>query len=244
MTAKTETLEELDHAVPSPFFEEEDEDAEEIYYFYDDENNFVKLRQRDMSGSGHELLKQYLMAVLSWLHRAEKCAVYGELNFYETDNPMETPLYPDIAVLKGQEWQYLTSYRLGVTGPAPELVIEIISTKTRSMDLKRKPSRYQKWGTAEYFVYDPRPRRRKKGGLRLWGWRLNQAKTYETLEPLPDGRIWSEQLNCWLVPEKEFLRLYDRGSERLLTEVEATQQRLKRLEEELRRLGGNPDQIS
>lgn len=291
MTAKTKSVKELAEAAPSPFDsqtnwdEEDDPGYEETYYYYDDENNFIKLRQRDMAGTGHEKLKQYLMSVLSYLFRLGKCAVYGELNFYETGNPLEEPLYPDVALLKGQEWERLSSYRLGVTGPAPDLIIEIVSAKTRSSDLSRKPRRYAKWGTAEYFVYDPRPRQRGKNNQRLWGWRLNGVGTYDVITPEATGRLWSEQLTCWLSPDEQHVRLYDQEGnlvptleeaerrEREAAERQAQLERVRReaaeqqtemerrykesaeqqtrllqeqnqrLAEQIRKLGGNPDQL-
>ena len=233
MTARPELIE--DAVLPIQPLDHADEDVVEdpIYYLYDDENNFVKLRLRDMSGSGHEMLKQYLMAIINWLFRAEKCAVYGELNFYETGNPREEPLYPDVAVLKGQEWRLIRSYRLGVDGPPPDLVIELLSDNTRRSDLFKKPDRYQKWGTAEYFAYDLRPRQRRNKQPRLWGWRMNEAGVYtELTSDNSDGRLWSEQLGCWMVPDNTYVRLYDKNGRLLLSEAERLAQRLRELGED------------
>lgn len=247
MTAKPELLEEfiIQDAVIYDLDDEDDEDDHsEIYYYYDDEENFVKLKQRDMSDTQHEALKQYLMAVVNWSQRKQRSVAYGELNFYETTRYKEEPLYPDVAVLKGQEWRRLPSYRLKVDGPAPDVVIEIISTKTRYRDLNKKPTRYEKWGTLEYFVYDPRERKRKLKKPRLWGWRMNADKVYEELvSAQPDGRLWSEQLQCWLVPDNDYVRLYRASGERLLTETEALRQRNNLLTERLRELGEDPDNL-
>ncbi len=216
---------------------------EELYYYYDHETNFEKLRQRDMTGTGHEMLKHYLVELLGWLYRAEKWAVYAELNFYETADQNETPLYPDVALLKNQSWQYLNSYQIDVTGPAPDLVIEIISTDSRSRDLVSKPNRYEKWKTAEYFAYDPRPRQRRKQGPRLWGWRLNQSGKYEVLSADREGRIWSEELQAWLVPDELYVRLYNRAGQLLLTKAEAGQAAKEAAWAKLRELGIDPETL-
>ncbi len=208
---------------------EEEGELDELYYFYDDENNFEKLRFQDMPGAYHDLLITYLKEVLVWFYRLEQCAVYRELNFYETDRVKESPLYPDLAILKGQQWQGLTSYRLGVTGPAPDVVIEIISAKTRYKDLYYKPERYARWGTAEYFAYDNRPNRQRRASPRLSGWRLNQAGVYEPLLPAANDRIWSEQLNSWLLPDEAYLRLYTPNGEQRLTEAQAKDALLRQM---------------
>ncbi len=204
-------------------YDEDDEDP--FYYFYDDDDNLHELKLADMSGTGHELLKNYLIEVLRWLYRAEQWAVYGELNFYETTRPKETPLYPDVALLKGQTWRNMRSYRIGQDSPAPNLIIEIISEKTRRKDLDRKPIRFARWGTAEYFAYDPRLRQKRNPPQRLWGWRLSGPGEYEVLSSsAADGRLWSQELEAWLVPEESHLRLYSRDGQLLLTEAEAEQQ--------------------
>ena len=72
-----------------------------------------------------------------------------------------------------------------------------------------------------------------------------------------DGRIWSFHLESWLVPEGEYLRLYDnqdnlrlnvgeaeaRRAETEAREKEAAIKRAEALAEKLRSLGIDPDQI-
>jgi Uma2 family endonuclease len=230
MTAQTE----LD--LKDQLLDLDEEEDDETYYYYDDHDNWLELRHKrgDMPGTSHSDLEDYLMQVLFWLFRLEQYGIYRELNFYQTNNPLEKPLYPDLALLKSQKRSKPLSYRLGTDGPPPELVIEIISTKTRSTDLIRKPKRYQQWGVAEYFAYDPRPRRRKKTEPRLWGWRRNQGGVFEEIKAQADGRMWSEQLDSWLVPDGENLKLYDQQGNLRLTKAEA-------LAERLRQLGYDPD---
>ena len=75
---------------------------------------------------------------------------------------------------------------------------------------------------------------------RLLGWRLDQTRG-EMVPMLadPGGRLWSEQLESWLVPDGAFLRLSDRSGQRRLTqaeaEAEARQAEARRAEAEARR---------
>ena len=220
MTAKTDLeLETL--------LDETGEDREELDYFYDDENNYWRLREErdDVPNIKHNDLVDYLKQVLLWLYRFEKYQVNREVNFYETANPNEKPLYPDIFVLKSSEgFPAERGYRLGVDGPPPEVIIEIASQKTIRVDLKEKPARYQAWGVAEYFVYDPRERKRKLKKPRLVGWRMVGGK-YQELEPEANGWLWSEQLDSWLAPDEAYLRLYDADKNLRLTGIEAVSRR-------------------
>jgi hypothetical protein len=57
------------------------------------------------------------------------------------------------------------------------------------------------------------------------------------------GRLWSPSLDSFLVPEREYLRLYDRNGQPRLTEAEAEARRAEALAEKLRSLGIDPDQV-
>jgi Uma2 family endonuclease len=216
MTAKTE----LENQI---LLLDKAEEAEEVYYFYDIEENYRKLRQErgDMPNAKHNDLVDYLKQVLLWLYRFEKYQINREVNFYETNNPDEEPLYPDIFVVKSDKgFPADRGYRIGLDGSAPEIIIEIVSKKTAKVDLEEKPKRYKAWGVAEYFVYDPRPCKRNTKKPRLSGWRLVNGK-YQSLKADELGRIWSEELDSWLVPEGEIMRFYAKDGQPRLTQAEA-----------------------
>ena len=69
----------------------------EVAYYYD-----FHPTEEDLMGetSVHATLVHYLIEVLKWLFRGQVCAVYENLNFYQTSNPREYPLAPDIVVIK------------------------------------------------------------------------------------------------------------------------------------------------
>lgn len=199
------------------------EEAEgEFYYFYDNPENQWQLREEngDMSSEVHSDLVDYLIQLLRWLFRHENYIIHREMNFYETRNRMERPLYPDVFVRKAPKGKKLTSYRLGLNWPPPELIFEVISEDNPQNDLEKKPPRYEKWGVQEYFVYDPRERIYKQKEPRLWGWRLVEGKFVELAKD-EHGRLWSEQLQSWLVENQDSMLLYDAAGNLRLTEAQA-----------------------
>jgi Uma2 family endonuclease len=222
----------------------------------------------------HAALVHYLVDVLKWLLRAELCALYENLNFYQTPNPGEYPLAHDLVVIKGVRPQAIRHWRVGRSGPAPQVVFEILSEETWHKDLQEKPRTYAQMGVQEYYAYDPNtPPLRRATSQRLFGWQLDSQQT--TMRPLilpPERVLWSRHLDSFLVPDGSWLRLYDRQGQLRLTEAQAMAQqaevearraevearraeqeakraetearRAKALAEKLRALGIDPDQIS
>jgi Uma2 family endonuclease len=203
----------------------EQELEREVEYYYD-----MHPTQEDLMGetSFHNRLIGYLVRVLDYLFRDRLVAVHSNLNFYQTPNRYEYPLAPDIAVIKGVANCSLRSWKIGRTGPAPQVVIEIASEETWRKDMYEKPAKYAAMGVQEYFLYDPNEPPLWRMGSRLMGWQV-QGDLRE-LEVDEQGRLWSEQLESFFVPDGEFLRLYDRDGHRRLTKEEAEEQRAERAE--------------
>ena len=217
----------------------------EVAYYYD-----FHPTEEDLMGetSVHARLVHYLIEILTWLFHGQLCAIYENLNFYQTPNPKEYPLAPDIAVIKGVDFRDVRSWRVGKTGPAPQVVFEIASEETWNKDLEEKPGKYALMGVEEYFAYDPNePPLGKEGARRLFGWQLDRARRVMREMPVgPDASLWSVHLQSVLLPQGKFLRLYDRQGHQRLTptevqarraEVEATRAEIeaKRAEIEARR---------
>ena len=205
-----------------------------MQYYYDSHPT-----EEDLMGenSWHSSLIDYLKAVLHWLFRGKICAIYDNLNFYQTRDLMEYPVAPDIAVIKGTEFRHMRSWKIGETGPDPQVVFEILSDETWKKDLDDKPGKYASMGVQEYFAYDPNePQVRRGNAPRLVGWRFDpQRRAMVEMAANAEGWLWSEQLESWLVPDQAYLRLYDRQYQLRLTREEA-------LAEKLRSLGVNPDE--
>jgi len=214
----------------------------------------------------HGVLIRYLVAVLEWLFRDRICAICSNVNFYRTPEKDERPIVPDIAVIKGEPLHFVTSWYVGETGPAPQVVFEILSAGTWVSDLTDKPRLYAEMGVHEYFVYDPNQvPLDKETTQRLRGWRLDKTRgKMGELVPDEEGRLWSVELDSWLVSDGTHLWLYDHNNQRRLTgeeaeaeakriallraeaEAEAKRaaiQRAEALAEKLRSLGGDPDRI-
>jgi Uma2 family endonuclease len=235
---------------------------DEVVYYYDSHPT-----EEDLMGetSFHSSLAGYLTLVLRWLFQGQLCAIYENLNFYQTPDPNEYPLAPDIAVVKGAAFQDVRSWRVGKTGPAPQGVLEIVSAETWKKDLFEKPIKYAQMGVQEYFAYDPHvPPLAKATARRLFGWRLDETQVMRELLLEPGGRLWSIQLDSFLIPDGKYLRLYDRYGQLRLTEAEAAARqaevearraeaavrqaeiearRVRALAEKLRSLGIDPDQL-
>jgi hypothetical protein len=82
-------------------------------------------------------------------------------------------------------------------------------------------------GVEEYFAYDPNePMLRKDSPRRLFGWQLDKTQGAMQAMPVgPGGRLWSRHLDSFLVPDGDYLRLYDRNGYLRLTRDEAEARR-------------------
>lgn len=236
---------------------------DEVKYYYD-----FHPTEEDLTGetSFHADLVNYLLDVLRWLFHGRLYAIYDNLNFYQTADPKEYPLAPDIAVITGIAHHPVRSWRVGKSGPAPQVVFEIASEETWKKDLLEKPGKYASMGVQEYFAYDPNePLLLRNANQRLSGWQLDpNRRSMREMRPRPDGSLWSPSLDSWLVPDGAWLRLYDSAGQLRLTraefadhraiaaeeqaEIEAQRartamQQARALAEKLRSLGVDPDQV-
>src|ERR1051326_6466423 len=168
----------------------------EVEYYYDSHPT-----EEDLMGetSFHADLVNYLLAVLRWLFHDRLCAIYDNLNFYQTANSKEYPLAPDIAVIMGTAHRRVRSWRVGKSGPAPQVVFEIASEETWQKDLEEKPLRYAHMGVQEYFAYDPNePMLLRRAKRRLFGWQLDSnGQHMREMSTRPDGSLWSPSLDSW-----------------------------------------------
>jgi Uma2 family endonuclease len=215
---------------------------EVAYYYYDSHPT-----EEDLMGETlpHAELVHYLMDILNWLFRDHLCAIYENFNFYQTRDKYEKPLAPDLAVIQGITHRPVRSWRVGVHGPAPQVVFEIASEDTWKRDLEEKPDRYAMMGVQEYFAYDPNePRIRQREPYRLFGWQLDKdTGLLQKMAPGPGGRLWSRHLDSLLVPDGSYLRLYDRNGNLRLTQGEAEAEKARIFADKLRSLGIDPEQL-
>jgi Uma2 family endonuclease len=111
-------------------------------------------------------------------------------------------------------------------GRYPDVIIELLSRKTRRLDLTTKKDVYERvFRTPEYFCYDPETRR-------LRGWRLT-GQVYEPLAPDRGGRLHSRALGLWLGEwegeyqgvRRTWVRFFDRSGDVVPLFAEAAEHR-------------------
>ena len=115
----------------------------------------------------------------------------------------------------------------------PDIIIELASPSTISIDLGFKKNIYEKiFKTKEYYCYNPDKQE-------LLGWKLVEGR-YEALKPNEEGWLYSEKLGVWLGKwegkrqrvEAVWLRFFTKNKELVPTSEELA---IKRADEESRR---------
>jgi Uma2 family endonuclease len=134
---------------------------------------------------------------------------------------------PDVAFHRGytnqqQQQERPKSWRIDPPKrPAPPVVFEISSEATWAKDLGEKLYLYGQMGIQEYFAYDPDTPRNWTGRTeRLLGWRYQKGQP-QALIPDDRGWLWSAELNSWLAPDNQNLKLYDPDGQLRLSEAQA-----------------------
>lgn len=165
----------------------------------------------------------YLESVLKWLYHQEGWFVTGNLD--TINDKITHPVAPDVmffnnVTLTEAEIKDLSIWRIELPHrPAPSVIFEISSKGTWKEDVNQKPEIYRLLEAKEYFAFDPKQHWGKKTPIRLKGWRYEGETIFEI--QLDNGRLWSNELNCWLVPDGSCLRLYNKDDSLLLTKDEA-----------------------
>jgi Uma2 family endonuclease len=221
---------------------------------------FLPLEEETMPESMvHAELIEYLVAVLKWLFWGQTCTVCRNLAFLAPRERGGLVIAPDIALVRSIPRQPVSSWRIGRTGPAPVLVFEILSEETWKKDVEEKPLVYAQLGVHEYFAYDPNlTPLAGPTAPRLSGWRLDpDSQSLVALTLLPDRSLWSQELESFLVPDEQVLRLVDEYGRTRLTRAEAEAaarraeaqradaeaRRAAAMAEMLRSMGIDPDQL-
>ncbi len=171
------------------------------------------------------------------------------------DRPDVRPHAPDCVVIFGvqdpdRDW---SGFGVRQEGVRPSLIIEITSPRTRDTDLVIKRRQYFRVGVPHYAIVDQTSGREESPRLlRILGYRRG-PRSYRPLPLNEHGRLWLEPVGLWLGVEGGRTYLYTPAGERMLNYGEANQarvqaeagraeaeERVRQLEEELRRLRGQP----
>lgn len=169
-----------------------------------------------------------LLSCLEWWWRerqdffaAGNLSIYYNLRQLKTKDFRETKDFrgPDFFVVLNTERKERKSWVVwDEGGKYPNLILEILSDSTASVDQGLKKQLYQDvFRTPEYFWFHPYT-------LEFQGFQLRQT-TYEVIQPNEQGWLWSQQLELYLGIHQEQLRFFTAAGQLVLTpQEEATQQ--------------------
>ncbi len=206
-----------------------------------------------------------LLKSLEWLWQdREDYFAAGNLTIYYSPNQKKSEYFrgPDFFVVLGTKWdQKRKSWVVWEEeGKYPNVIIEILSDSTAATDRGEKKQIYQDtFRTPDYFWFDPYT-------LEFQGFTLISGK-YQPIEPNEQGWLWSEELELYLGIYEDKLRYFSPDGELVPTPEEAATgekqqkeyerqqkeyerqqkelalQKIEQLQERLRELGVNPDEI-
>lgn len=177
--------------------------------------------------------------------------ISGNITVYYNEQQLKSRDFrgPDIFVVLGVEQKNRKSWVVWEeAGKYPNLVIELLSDSTATVDRSTKKELYQDtWRVPNYVWFHPHT-------LEFAGFRLVEGR-YEPIPPTPQGWLWCDQLGLYLGIHDQKLRwLTGTGDlipipeeqERLAKEQERAakeqaQQRVRELEDYLRSQGLTPN---
>jgi Uma2 family endonuclease len=158
---------------------------------------------------------------------------------------------PDVFVVLGAEKRDRRSWAIWEEGGMyPNVVIELLSSSTTTVDRGTKKELYQDvWRVPNYFWFHPET-------MEFAGFHLVNGK-YEIITPTDTGWLWSDQLELFLGIHAQQLRWFSeqgqliplpeeqerQAKEQERQAKEQAQQRAERLEEFLRSQGIDPNQL-
>ncbi len=197
-----------------------------------------------------QLMIDLIESLKIWFATDPNVYVSGNLMCYYEENQPQKSISPDVFVVRGTAKQERRVYKFWEE-PAPNVVLEISSRKTRKEDLGKKKDLYAWLGVREYFVFDPEYKLQPPlRAFRLRGQELieeivrqNRVSSHELgLELVNDGST----LRLWNPVTREFLRTPAESyaqAEAEATARQAAEHRADRLAAKLRALGLDPDQL-
>jgi Uma2 family endonuclease len=168
-----------------------------------------------------------LIRLLKWWWRERQdFYVSGNLTIYYSPNQKKSEEFrgPDFFVVLGADPQDRRSWVVWQEGGKyPNLIVELLSNSTASVDRGLKKDLYQDtWRVPEYFWFHP-------DTLEFQGFRLMNG-TYEDIELTPEGRRWSQQLRLYLGIHERKLRFFTPQGQLVPLPEQAAQQRAEQAE--------------
>ncbi|MCP3965837.1 MAG: hypothetical protein GY718_05705 [Lentisphaerae bacterium] len=144
-----------------------------------------------MEGNLHERDVDRLKSIFRFhLKDRENITVYSDLKIVWGIGGLNEPA-PDISILKDvtDPEEARGAFHVIEEGTKPFFVMEVVSPRYRSQDVKKKPDIYRKAGVSEYIIADP-GLKRGKVSYTVSGYRLI-GNRYVKMKPDSQGRIRS-----------------------------------------------------
>ena len=197
----------------------------------------------EMESSLHYAQLALLVSCLEWHWREREDFFIGaNLTVYYSRRQLRQREFrgPDLFLVKNTERRPRNSWVVWEEGGRyPDLIVELLSDSTASVDRTAKKQLYQDhFRTPEYFWFHPET-------LELAGFRLDDGVYKPILGDDRDWR-WSEQLGLYLGVHQGQLRYFDQEGVLVAAPAEEAQQEHRRAETlaaRLRALGIDPDSV-
>jgi Uma2 family endonuclease len=169
-----------------------------------------------------------LQCLESWSRNRNDFYACGNLTIYYSPRQRKSDKFrgPDFFVVLGTDRKPRKSWVVWEEdGKYPNVIVEILSSKTANTDRGLKKQIYQdNFRTPDYFWFDPYSLEFK--GFQLVGGR------YQELVANSSGRLWSQQLELYLGIHESKLRLFTPEGELIPTPEEAASQERQQKEQE------------
>lgn len=176
----------------------------------------------------------YLYSNLQWWFRDEEVFIAADLLWYPVQGEPQITKAPDVMVAFGRPDGDRLSYKQWEEeGVAPQVVVEVLSSSNRTLEMIEKQHWYARYGVQEFIIIDP-DQKRFVPMLRE-GEHLVQSD-------FPPAKWQSPHLGIWLHRDGEELKVFfsDETPFKTLTEsqleAETQRKRAEAAEAELERL--------
>lgn len=222
----------LDTNLPQPISEQISDEITLPTNLYSDEPPLETDFHREQIDLLIRLLKYW------WKDRPD-FYISGNLTVYYNAQQLKTRDFrgPDIFVVLGTEKRDRRSWTIWEEGGKyPNVVIELLSNSTASVDKGEKKDLYQDvWRVPDYFWFHPET-------MEFAGFHLVNGR-YVAIVPMEDGKLWSEQLGLYLGIHEQQLRWFTGQGHLIPLPEEQERQRAEQLEALLRAQGIDPNQL-
>jgi Uma2 family endonuclease len=222
----------LDANLPQPISEQIPDEITLPTNLYSDEPPLETDFHREQIDLLIRLLKYW------WKDRSD-FYISGNLTVYYNAQQLKTRDFrgPDIFVVLSTEKRDRRSWTIWEEGGKyPNVVIELLSNSTATVDKSEKKDLYQDvWRVPDYFWFHPEM-------MEFAGFHLVNGR-YEPIVPTEDGKLWSEQLGLYLGIHERQLRWFTEQGRLIPLPEEQERQRAEQLEALLRAQGIDPNQL-